>query len=35
MVEALQEDNGWLEYNLLGIEDAHTDQRKRPMRPRR
>jgi hypothetical protein len=24
MVEALREDNGWLEYNILGIEDAHT-----------
>jgi hypothetical protein len=27
MVGALQEDNGWLEYKLMGEEDAYTDQR--------
>jgi hypothetical protein len=27
MVEALREDNDWLEYNLMGVEDAYTDQR--------
>jgi hypothetical protein len=27
MVEALREDNGWLEYNLMGAEDAYIDQR--------
>ena len=27
MVEALREDNGWLEYKLMGVEDAYTDQR--------
>jgi chromosome segregation ATPase len=27
MVEALREDNSWLEYWLIGVEDAYTDQR--------
>jgi chromosome segregation ATPase len=27
MVEALHEDNDWLEYGLIGVEDANTDQR--------